>query len=137
MFSLDVVNLYGSIPIQEAISATIGLIKENISKINTYGLSLDEIEKLLTHVLTNNFIRFGTDFYKQTEGIAMGNRLAPPLAIVFMHNLESSFVKKVLVRPSILLRYIDDTSEYGYMASKLYLSFMRISTAFIQKSSSP
>ena len=40
VFSLDVVNLYGSIPIHEAISATISLIKDNLSKINVYGLSL-------------------------------------------------------------------------------------------------
>ena len=77
VFSLDFVNLYGSIPIHEAIAATISLIKDNLSKINVYGLSLADIETLLTHVLTNNYIRFGSSYHKQTEGIAMCNRLAP------------------------------------------------------------
>ena len=106
-FSLDVVNLYGSITIKEAITATINLIKRNIDKINVYGLSFAEIETLLTHILTN-FIRFGTSFYKQTDGIAMGNRLAPPIAIAFMHNLDSNFVNIRSLKPSILLRYIDE-----------------------------
>ena len=38
----------------------------------------------------------------------MGNRLAPPIAIVFMHSLESNFLKTCLVKPGLFLRYIDD-----------------------------
>ena len=38
----------------------------------------------------------------------MGNRLAPPIAIAFMHSLESNFVKNCVLKPSLLLRYIDD-----------------------------
>ena len=108
VFSLDVVNLYGSIPIREAIAATIELIRDNANKTNLYGLSFTEIETLLTHVLTNNFVRFGKKFFKQTDGIAMGNRLAPPVGIAFMHRLESRFVENCPLKPSILLRYVDD-----------------------------
>ena len=103
------VNLYGSIPIQEAIDATINLIKDNVAKINVYGLSLTEIRKLLTHVLTNNYIRFGSNYHKQTEGIAMGNRLAPPIAIAFMYSLESNFLKTCVVNHDLLFdMYVDD-----------------------------
>ena len=38
----------------------------------------------------------------------MGNRLAPPVAIAFMHGLESRFVDKCPLKPAVLLRYIDD-----------------------------
>ena len=123
VFSLDVVNLYGSIPIQEAIAATIGLIKDNLGKINVYGLSLTDIETLLQHVLTNNFIRFGSNYHKQTEGIAMGNRLAPPIAIAFMHSLESRFVESCYLKPSILLRYIDDYFGIWVHGLKTLLEF--------------
>ena len=38
----------------------------------------------------------------------MGNRLAPPIAIAFIHSLESNFLKSCPVKPGLLLRYIDD-----------------------------
>ena len=38
----------------------------------------------------------------------MGNRIAPPVAISFMHVLESSFLSSLTLRPDFLVRYIDD-----------------------------
>ena len=107
-FSLDVCNLYGSIPIQEGIEAVMNLLETNLTKINTYGTSLTDIKALLTHVLTNNYLRFGTKFYKQTSGVAMGNRVAPPVAITFMHILETSFMSTFQHLPVLYVRYIDD-----------------------------
>ena len=108
VFSIDVCNLYGSIPIQEGIDAVINLIETNISKMNTFNISLDNIRSLLTHVLTNNYVRFNSTIFKQTTGIAMGNRLAPPVAIAFMHSFESSFLASIVDVPMFYVRYIDD-----------------------------
>ena len=105
---MDVCNLYGSIPIDEGIEAVMTLIRDNISQINLFGLSLTDAHKLLTHVLSNNFLRFGKQYFKQTTGIAMGSRVAPPVAISFMHSLESSFLSSLTLRPDFLVRYIDD-----------------------------
>ena len=33
------------------------------------------------------------DIFKQSKGIAMGNNAAPPLAIIYMHDLEEKFAK--------------------------------------------
>ena len=85
VFSFDVCNLYGSIPIQVGIDAVMNLIKTNLNKINMFGITIDDLRSLLTHVLTNNYVRFNSKIFKQTTGIAMGNRLAPPVAIAFMH----------------------------------------------------
>ena len=38
----------------------------------------------------------------------MGNRIAPPVAISFMHVLESSFLSSLTLRPDFLVRYMDD-----------------------------
>ena len=38
----------------------------------------------------------------------MGSRVAPPLAIVFMHALETMFLASPRLQPSLYLRYIDD-----------------------------
>ena len=100
LFSIDVVNLYGNIPIMEAIDNAISLLDHRKELIETFGLELADIRKLLEHCLTNNFVRFGESYFRQTEGIAMGSRVAPPLAIVFMHALETcSLPLRVYNRP--------------------------------------
>ena len=88
-FSVDVTNLYGNIPTSEAIEATLRLIGKHMDKVDTFGLTLLDIEKLLKHCLDNNYVRFGQKYFKQRVGVAMGSRIAPPLAIVFMDATES------------------------------------------------
>ena len=106
IFSLDVANLYGSIPILEGVNAVIELIETNLSKVNTFGITIDDIRGLLTHVLTNNYVRFNSEFFKQTSGIAMGNRLAPPVAIAFMHSFETRFLSTLTYGPMLYVRYM-------------------------------
>ena len=84
------------------------MLTEYLSRIDMFGLSLDDFRKLITHVLTNNYFRFGQQYFRQSTGIAMGNRIAPPVAISFMHVLESSFLSSLTLRPDFLVRYIDD-----------------------------
>ena len=108
IFSFDVCNLYGNIPINEAIDAVITLIESNLTKINMYSLTVDDIRTLLTHVLSNNYLTFNSKLYKQSSGIAMGNRLAPPVAIAFMHAFETKFFSKLERLPTLYMRYIDD-----------------------------
>ena len=110
LFSVDVTNLYGNIPTSEAITATLGLIKKHLDKIDTYGLSVEDIETLLRHCLNNNYVRFGQKYFKQTVGVAMGSRIAPPLAIVFMNAVESLIrtSQNSQYKPITYMRYIDD-----------------------------
>lgn len=108
IFSLDVTNLYGSIPIQEGVEAVIALVERNLPKINMFGIALSDLRSLLSHVLTNNYVRFGSKIFKQTSGIAMGSRVAPPVAITFMHILETGFMSTLNFTPELYIRYIDD-----------------------------
>ena len=127
LFSIDVVNLYGNIPIAEAIDGTITLLEHHTESKDTFGLDLDSIRQLLEHCLTNNFVRFGQNYFRQTEGIAMGSRVAPPLAIVFMHALESMFLAAPRLQPSLYLRYIDDVFgvwTHGLTALMDYFTFL-------------
>ena len=108
IFSLDVKNLYGTIPIQEGIEAVMRLVEGNLDKVNLFGITLSDLRALLSHVLTNNYVRFGSKVFKQTSGIAMGSRVAPPVAITFMHILETGFMTTLQYKPRLYLRYIDD-----------------------------
>ena len=68
---------------------------------------MEQIEELLTFFLRSNYIRFG-EVYHQREGIAMGNNLAPPFAIIFKHDLETSLLQNAPGAPVLYNRYIDD-----------------------------
>ena len=108
VFTMDVQNLYGNIPTDEAVDAVCNMIKSHQDKVDMFGLSLDAFKDLLQHCLQNNFVRFGDEYYQQTTGIAMGSRVAPPLAISFMHTVESLILSSPCEQPVIYLRYIDD-----------------------------
>ena len=127
LFSVDVVNLYGNIPITEAIDGAMHLLDHHKETIQTFGLDLASIRKLLEHCLTNNYVRFGQEYFRQTQGIAMGSRVAPPLAIVFMHTLESLFLAAPRLQPSLYVRYIDDVFgvwTHGRAALIDYFNFL-------------
>ena len=84
-FSLDVVSLYTSIPIQEAIKNIVERLKTN----TTYcSLTTDDIKNLLTVVLQNTYFTFQSNIYLQHEGRPMGSSLSGLLAIVFMDTIE-------------------------------------------------
>lgn len=110
IFSVDVANLYGNIPTSEAIDATIRLLEKHLDKIDLFGLTLQDIAGLLAHCLNNNYVRFGEKYFKQTVGVAMGSRIAPPLAIVFMDAIESLILtsQNSQFQPVTYMRYIDD-----------------------------
>ena len=63
----------------------------------------------LTHqVLTKNYFKFNDKLYKQIQGTAMGTRMAPNYAIIFMHYLETNFLSNYPKQPKIWLRFRDD-----------------------------
>lgn len=108
LFSLDVVSLYPSIPIQESIEVILELCKTNKEIIKSFGIELHEVKKGLEIILNNNYIRFGDVIYRQKEGVAMGNRIAPVVAILFMNSIETSGITTAFMKPLIFKRYIDD-----------------------------
>ena len=109
VFSIDVVNLYGSIPLADAVSAVTEMLAEHREDIDLCGLTPDDVARLLSHCLENNTFRFDDDHYKQRVGIAMGNKVAPPVAIIFMHRFEQAAIRDAAQKPDFYGRYIDDS----------------------------
>ena len=107
-FSVDVVNLYGSIPLDGAIQAVREALENHLNDIDFCGLSVDEICNLLETCLKNNVFRFGDEFYLQKQGVAMGNPVAPIVAILFMDRFETLALERAPHKPAFLARYIDD-----------------------------
>ena len=108
LFSLDVSNLYGNIPIDEAVQTVMNLLQEHRDTVNLFGLAWTDVEPLLHHCLSNSFLRFGDSYYEQTLGLPMGSRIAPSTAIIFMGALEDIFLSSGHAQPDLYMRYIDD-----------------------------
>ena len=106
--TMDVVALYPSIPIRDGIVAVMEKIKKHQADIDLVGLTLNEIEQLLDFILHNNYFKFDNIVYRQREGVAMGNHLAPPFAILFMDKLEQKMLATAEKKPEFYDRYVDD-----------------------------
>lgn len=104
MCSLDVKALYPSIPNEEGISAMKMFLENRRDK----RVSTQSLQDLTELVLTNNIFDFNGKIYRQKRGTAMGTKMAPPYAILFMAALEESFLKQCTHKPTVWWRYIDD-----------------------------
>jgi hypothetical protein len=104
-FSLDVVSLYTSIPITDAIN-NIMMIMES-SQFSYKSLTPGDIQQLLQAVSTNTYLQFNDRLFLQKKGLAMGSSVSAILAILFMDTLERRiFLSNQWV--SSYARYVDD-----------------------------
>ena len=104
--SLDVTSLYTNIPNQEGINATASyLFRYRDPLVNPTNYSLC---KLLELVLTTNNFKFDSKDCLQVGGTAMGTKLAPSFANLFMGYFEDKFVYSYHLKPFIWKRFIDD-----------------------------
>ena len=100
LITLDIESLYTNISHSEAIVSFLRRFKSHPSKV----FLLD----LLKYVLKNNVFQFNAQFFTQLCGIAMGTKLAPALATVYIGDLEEAFIESRSLKPHLWVRYIDD-----------------------------
>ena len=86
--SLDVINLYPSIPIDLGIKSCVEFLTNHVSDINMYEMTIAQVENILTFISYNYEISFGDTIVKQIKGVPMGARFAPPFAIITLHFIE-------------------------------------------------
>ena len=104
MVTVDVVGLYPSIPHDEGLSAMRTALDKRVKK----DVSTESLCQLAEVVLKNNIFEFDEKTYRQLRGTAIGTKMAPPYAILFLAELEEAFLKKCKYKPEVWLRYIDD-----------------------------
>ena len=108
LVTIDVTSLYTNIPNNEGIEAAIQAL--STLPPDTPRPPLPCFTNLLNFILKQNYFLFNNQHYLQTQGTAMGTRMAPSYANIFMASLE----KRMLLHsphnllPLIWLRFIDD-----------------------------
>ena len=75
-------------------------------------------------VPTKNYFTFNNNLYRLIEGTAIGTRMAPSYANMFMKYIEIQLVDKSPKRPKIWLRFIDDIIMiWGHGRNELKTSY--------------
>ncbi len=104
----DVIGLYPNIPIDEGIKASKWMLNKH--RKGMVNPSNESVIKLLKLVLTCNNFEFNGEHYKQIKGTAMGTKVAPTFANIFMGKFEHDYVYTHPLYSKVLmwLRFIDD-----------------------------
>ena len=108
LVTADVTSLYTNIPHQEGIDAIINHInafKDELPRNFPYSST---IKILIESILKHNNFSFMEEHYLQVEGTAMGSRMAPPYANIFMGSIEQKILKEFQNFILLWRRFIDD-----------------------------
>ena len=105
IFTLDIVSLYTSIPHSDGLQA----LKHYLAKSDFDNLHIPTILRLAELVLTLNSFVFEDRHYQQTRGVAMGTKMGPSFACLFVGFVEEQAMDKYAgTKPTLFKRYIDD-----------------------------
>ena len=110
MASFDIENLYTNIPLVE----TIDIISDKLFTLPcsvVLGLPRSMFKALLELSVMHIFFLFNGKFYKQTDGLGMGQPLSPTFANIFLYFYEEKWISSCPphFKPVFYRRYIDDT----------------------------
>lgn len=105
LVTLDVSSLYTNIPHDDGIAALKNTYT-NHRQPDTPDFSA--IASLTRLVLELNSFEFNQEYFRQISGTAMGTKLAPNYANIFMGELETEFLSQTPLKPLLYRRYIDD-----------------------------
>ena len=103
LVTFDVTALYTSIPHNDGI----GACKKHIDRRALSTTSSEDICQLIKFILGNNVFSFNDEYFLQVCVTAMGTRMAPCYANIFMAELEENVLSGYPHKPLAYYRYID------------------------------
>ena len=102
--TFDVAGLYPSIPHGEGLGA---MREALVGRVNSTVAS-ETLVGLASLVLNNNYFDINGKIYRQKQGIAIGTKIAPAYANLFMSGLEERLLEASVNKPLVWMRFIDD-----------------------------
>ena len=103
--TMDVTNLYGSIPHTDGVRSFKNAMETRLDK----SVPTNFLISLLWLILTYNIFEFDGKLFKQMVGCAMGSSISVVYACLFMCDLEEKMLEKWRgTKPKRWMRFIDD-----------------------------
>ena len=106
--TIDVKSLYLNIPHEEGITAVLNRLYDTPELTDKMTIPPGNMKDLLGIVLKQNYFQFADRMYHQIQGTAMGTKMAPSYANIFMTQLEEKLLANYAIKPSLWYRFIDD-----------------------------
>ena len=109
MASFDISSLYTNVPVLEIINIICDSVFNNDSIFHNF--TNEDFCKLLHLAVDDTYFIFNETLYKQTDGLSMGNPIAPVMANIFLCDLETRILDTCNpdFKPIFYRRYLDDT----------------------------
>ena len=105
IFTMDITSLYTVIPNDEGLRA----LKHFFDHRTVKEPCSETLLRLAELILTLNRFSFGGNYYIQTNGVAMGIKMGPSYANLFVGFIEHQFFSQYHgPKPELYGRYVDD-----------------------------
>ena len=127
LFTMDIKSLYMVIPNNDGLRALSHFLdKREVKEPSTATLTC-----LAELVLTLNAFSFNGDHYRQVSGVAMGSKMGPNYACLFVGFVEDQMLNQYSgFIPQLYRRYIDDVIGAAYCAREDLDSFVEFFSNF-------
>ena len=102
--TMDVTLLYTNIPHVDGVDASSKFLNEH----SATNISTEVLCSLISFILMHNSLVFDDHNYLQTSGTAMGTKMAPCFANIFMASIGQTFIDNSPLTPLFYVRFIDD-----------------------------
>ena len=128
--SYDVVNLYPSVPLKEAIEVMLDLLKKDDDLKKHTKLTLPEIKQLLELCLSKCYFVWNSEIHELEDSGPIGLSLMVVMAEAFLQALEAKAIIRALnqqppVAPLSFLRYVDD-SHSRFIDTECAVNFLTV-----------
>ena len=105
IFAMDITSLYTVIPNHEGLLAIKYFFDQRANK----QPSTETLIRLAELVFTHNCFSLSGNYYEQINGVAMGTKMGPSYANLFVGFIEQQFFDTFdSTKPELYRRYIDD-----------------------------
>lgn len=108
LVSYDVVNLFGTVPAEEAARMAIKRIEEDSTLTEKTSMSPLSLRKLMEFCVRSTHFKCDGDVYR-TSTCPIGSPLSPALASIFMEEFENRVLYESSIGIRMWRRYVDDT----------------------------